>query len=221
MLTSTSMEQHFLRSGNNGVHITNIKFSVKIIKGWCLHKLYDRCSELIHNHCRLFGSKLVIKVPNQSKRIIVFQKKKGSLYQHINCTGVNTFDEIERTLRYASEYLNCAQSDFIHFTIDNIWGKSLRLIEKMKIENVSSLNLRLLLSVLKETSREADITLRFRPEIFSAIVLRAFSATTLIYSTGACIIVGARNHTSLQKISELLSTISPCLVSNLVLTKLQ
>ena len=89
----------------------------------------------------------------------------------------------------------------------------------MKLEKVTSLNLRSLLSVLKETLEGADVHLRFCPESFSAIVFRGFNATTLVYSTGAVVIVGARDYSSLEKIIEILSNISLCQVSNFVLTQ--
>ena len=211
------MDQNFPIVLKKGLQITNIKFSVKIDKEWKLKELHEHCSALINNHCRLMGSKIVIRVPNQAKRIIVFPKKKG-FKQHVNFTGISGFDEIENALNYACEYLNCEKENFLELKVENLWSKSLCLIENMRRENVTSLNLRSLVSVLNQTFKGADVHIRFRPEIFSAIVLRAFNATTLIYSTGSVIIVGAKNYSSLEKITELLSTISPCLVSNLVLT---
>ena len=200
------------------ISITNIKFSVKVKNKMCLKKLHAHCTGLINSPCRLLGSKLVIRIPNQSKRIIVFPKKKGSIYQHINFTGINNFSEIDSVLSYATVYLDCALNDFENLTIDNIWAKSFSLLENMRVEKVTSLNLRSFQSVLKETLFGTDVQIRFRPESFSAIVFRGFNCTTLIYSTGSVIIVGARDYSCLVKVTELLSRISLC--QNFVLTPL-
>ena len=199
--------------------ITNIKFSIKLKQELCLQKIHERCSSLINNHCRILGSKLVIRIPNQSKRIIIFPKKRGSPFQHINFTGINKFSEVESALNHTAFYLNCKVTDLLDLTIDNIWAKSDCLVENMKTQNVASLNLRSLLSVLKQTLEGEDVDLRFRPESFSAVVFRGFDATTLIYSTGSVVIVGARYYSCLEKIIEILSRISICQVSNFVLTQ--
>ena len=198
--------------------ITNIKFSIKTRKEMSLESIHKHCTALISNHCRLVGSKIVIRIPNQSKRIIVFPKKRGSPYQHINFTGINKFEEVEQALHCAAFYLNLEVNDLILLTVDNIWAKSDCLIQLMKMCGVVSLNLKLLLSVLKATLTSENVSIKFRPESFSAIVLRGFKATTLIYSTGAVVIVGAKEYSCLEKIIQYLSNISICQVSNAVFT---
>ena len=199
------------------IKITNIKFSVKIFGEWSLQRIQEHCARSFHKHSRLVGSKLIIRIPNQSKRIIVFPKKRGRL-QHINFTGINQFEEIQKILELATSYLNCEITDFINLTIDNIWAKTDGLMKNMMEDNIKSLNLKSFLTVLKRALDGADVRITFRPESFSAIVLRGFNCTTLIYSTGSVIIVGARDYSCILKITELLSTISLCQASNFVLT---
>ena len=90
----------------------------------------------------------------------------------------------------------------------------------MKKETVTSLNLRLLLPLIKNTLTCEHVYLRFNPEVFSAIIFRALGATTLIYSTGAVVIIGAKEYSCLEKIIDVLGKISTCQASNLALMKL-
>ena len=137
-----TMNKDFPVVENKYISITNIKFSLKITNSWCLEKLFDYCFSFIQNHVRLLGSKLVIRIPNQSMRIIVFPKRKGCEFQHVNITGVKTFNEIENSLKYVQLFLNRKKEELQNLIIDNIWAKSDILLHDMKKETVTSLNLR-------------------------------------------------------------------------------
>ena len=104
--------------------ITNVKFSIKIQNWWNLLELYNHCYSLIGNCAILLDSKLILKIPNQSKRLIIFPKKRGSSFQHINITGVSSFDQVEETLEYVKIYLNLEDLTPSDIIIDNIWAKS-------------------------------------------------------------------------------------------------
>lgn len=187
--------------------VTNVKISVKLKQSWDLKDLYEHCFSKICNHVKLLGSKLVVKVPNQAKRIIIFPKKAGTPFQHINVTGISTLDQIDKALEIAAFYLDRKKNDFLHFKIDNIWAKSDIIKKHMEQIGINSLNLKKLIAVIRETSSKAEVALRFCPEIFSPIIFRGYNATTLIYSTGAVVIIGAKEYKTLLTIIKILEEI--------------
>ena len=208
------------------ITITNIKLSIKLYQNWWdLTELHKHCSSLIGKNAILLGSKLVLKVPNQSKRLIVFPRKKGSSFQHVNLTGISGFDEIEASLMYARQYLNLEKLDPCNAHIDNIWSTSSVLLNSLKRRGITELNLKSFLQVIKEVCGAADISIRFNPEVrsvfgyiifiliylflsmiqvFSAIVFRGFGCTTLVYSSGSTVMIGAKETASLEKVVDIL-----------------
>ena len=148
------------------ITITNIKLSIKLYQNWWdLAELHKHCSSLIGKNAILLGSKLVLKVPNQSKRLIVFPRKKGSSFQHVNLTGISGFDQIEASVMYAQQYLNLEKLDACDATIDNIWASTSILLKSMEKNGIPALNLKSFVPIIKEVCGTADISIRFNPEV--------------------------------------------------------
>ena len=150
------------------ITITNIKLSIKLYQNWWdLAELHKHCSSLIGKNAILLGSKLVLKVPNQSKRLIVFPRKKGSSFQHVNLTGISGFDQIEASVMYAQKYLNLEKLDTCNIHIDNIWASTSVLLKSMEKNGIPALNLKSFVPIIKEVCGTADISIRFNPEVQS------------------------------------------------------
>ena len=148
------------------ITITNIKLSIKLYQNWWdLAELHKHCSSLIGKNAILLGSKLVLKVPNQSKRLIVFPRKKGSSFQHVNLTGISGFDQIEASVMYAQQYLNLEKLDECDTHIDNIWASTSVLLKSMEKNGIPALNLKSFVPIIKEVCGTADISIRFNPEV--------------------------------------------------------
>ena len=186
--------------------ITNVKCSVKVNKVVDLNRLFEDCQKL-HMGFRSTRqpSFIVISLPEGSIRLIVFCNKKSTKFMHINITGITSDFELGIALKNITKILNCEESEISIPIIDNITAKSDILLHSMCEYGKTSINLRNLMNYIKSNLGKELIHLRYNPETYAALVIKALGTCVLVYSTGKVVVIGGKHYLNIKNLVNIIN----------------
>ena len=190
------------------IDIKNIKISVKLKGQSTITQLLEKCSQHAGVTHHVLSSFIVVKKLASSWRFIIFKSKPGAQRHHTNITGLKCMEEIEHSLSFLAHLLLLNRED-LTFRIDNITSKSQGLEKYMLAMQLDYINLQVLMAQLMQ-NHGPEITCRFQPQVYSALVVKLFNTTNLIYEKGAILVIGARDvPSSIQSVTAIVKAACP------------